>query len=208
MYGFDGDYLRQNNYLHEPLVFENVLTPEECAVIITQGTALIEATQAEVEDGEDDENSGVNPDVRIVNKYEFYYEPDKLPFTEWLYPRLEELIANDANSHYDFDIAGIDESVNLLHYEQSEIGNGHYVPHVDFGPAHLSTRKLTCIIQLSKPNDYRGCELHIPDWTDEHADKAIGTAILFPPWMTHYVTPITKGNRWCLNLWANGPAFR
>lgn len=211
MYGFDPDYFKQNDYLHEPLVFENVLTRAECNKIVKQSIQNLEMTHGEVESGNEDEDAetaGVHTDIRIVDKYEFYFEPDVVPFTSWLYPKLEELIMNDANSRYEFDIAGIGESVNLLHYHTTPAGGGHYVPHVDFGPSHLSTRKLTCIIQLSRPEQYEGCELHIPEWSDECAPQEQGTAILFPPWMLHHVTPLISGDRYCLNLWANGPAFR
>ena len=59
------------------------------------------------------------------------------------------------------------------------------------------------------PDAYRGGALELqPDSQVTAAPRAQGTAVLFPSFVLHRVTPITEGTRWSLTLWAHGPAFR
>jgi PKHD-type hydroxylase len=39
-------------------------------------------------------------------------------------------------------------------------------------------------------------------------DKGLGKVVLFPSFMLHRVTPVTKGIRRSLVVWVTGPAFK
>ena len=53
-------------------------------------------------------------------------------------------------------------------------------------------RKLTVVVQLSDPADYDGGELEVwPDSTVRTAPRDRGTAVIFPSFALHRVTPVT-----------------
>ncbi len=65
------------------------------------------------------------------------------------------------------------------------------------------------MIQLSDPDDYAGGRLEImPSGSVVEAASARGAATVFPSYLLHRVTPVTRGTRRSLTIWAHGPAFR
>ena len=80
---------------------------------------------------------------------------------------------------------------------------------MDIGPHPINHRKVSVTIQLSNPEDYDGGELEL--WTGagiQKVEKHKGCAILFPSYMLHRITPVTKGVRKSLVLWVGGSTFR
>jgi len=77
-------------------------------------------------------------------------------------------------------------------------------------------RKLSITINLNEPGDYEGGNLKFdfgPHKESEryHECKEIrpqGSIIIFPSFVYHQVTPITKGNRYSLVLWTCGEPFK
>ena len=47
-----------------------------------------------------------------------------------------------------------------------------------------------------------------PDSNVQAMPRGQGTAVIFPSFVLHRVTPVTQGTRWSLTLWSHGPAFR
>ena len=99
----------------------------------------------------------------------------------------------------------------------------YYTWHADQNPVpyksdniHLNNkiRKLSLTLQLSDPTDYKGGNLEFI-WLHHGksvidtlpAMRTLGTIIVFPSFVTHRVTPITKGKRWSLVNWSLGPMF-
>lgn len=87
---------------------------------------------------------------------------------------------------------------------------GHFTWHSDIGEGALAARrKLTMVVQLSDPGDYTGGALELqPDANIRAADRAKGSAVLFPSFVLHRVTPVIDGARYSLSTWVHGPAFR
>jgi PKHD-type hydroxylase len=55
---------------------------------------------------------------------------------------------------------------------------------------------------LSDPSDYDGGELTIDDTYGTHSVKLpAGDIVVYPATSLHYVTPITRGSRWCSFFW-------
>ena len=72
-------------------------------------------------------------------------------------------------------------------------------------------RKLSIVIQLSDPSDYEGGDFEIDSqYAQVPADqiRAKGSVLVFPSFLNHRVTPITKGERRSLVSWIQGPKFR
>jgi PKHD-type hydroxylase len=91
---------------------------------------------------------------------------------------------------------------------------GYYDWHIDtmFQDPKPSQRKLSMVIQLSDPADYEGGQLEVQPWFMEppsaDALKSQGTALIFPSLLRHRVTPVTKGTRYSLVAWMEGPKWR
>ena len=117
--------------------------------------------------------------------------------------------------------------------EPAEFGSyapgGFYGWHTDASasvatnPKHVGSvgklRKISCILQLSHPKDYKGADFQFdfkaedPDIsgtkiTTVHPLKDQGTIVCFPSFLWHRVTPLTKGKRYSLIVWSWGKPFK
>lgn len=133
---------------------------------------------------------------------------DDLPEGAWVMDRLTALVARANREGYGFDLTDFAESAQIARYGADR--QGHFDWHSDIGTGPLSARrKLTVVVQLSDPATYAGGALDLrPDSSVRPAPQGQGTAVIFPSFVLHRVTPVTLGTRWSLTLWAHGPAFR
>ena len=70
----------------------------------------------------------------------------------------------------------------------------------------LMSPKVGCL-QPSSGRKLKVTELR-PSLATREADRRKGSAAAFPSFVLHRVTPVTKGTRHSLTIWAHGPAFR
>ena len=77
-------------------------------------------------------------------------------------------------------------------------------------------RKLSMTINLNKPGEYDGGNLKF-DFGPHASGKRFheveeirpqGSIIVFPSWLYHQVTPVTRGTRYSLVLWSLGEPFK
>ena len=125
------------------------------------------------------------------------------PETEWLYHRMAALFA-EANRSYRVEIRGLVDALQYTVYGAEQ----HFDWHLDLGPGSTSARKLSLTIQLSDPGDYTGGELEFVGRPVGPESRERGTAVIFPSFLGHRVSPVTGGIRRSLVAWAYGPAFR
>ena len=71
-------------------------------------------------------------------------------------------------------------------------------------------RKLSVTVNLSSPEDYEGgtLELLFNGAKHEFPNPPYGSAVVFPSFVTHRITPVTKGVRKSAVMWFNGPPIR
>jgi PKHD-type hydroxylase len=133
---------------------------------------------------------------------------DDLPDAAFAMDLLIRAVAQANRSHFGLDLTDFAESAQIARYTADR--QGHFGWHSDIGQGTLAARrKLTVVVQLSDPADYDGGALDIwPDAQTRTADTARGSATIFPSFTLHRVTPVTRGTRHSLTLWAHGPAFR
>jgi PKHD-type hydroxylase len=133
---------------------------------------------------------------------------DDLPQTAWVMDRMMRLVAAANRESFGFDLTEFAESAQVARYGAER--EGHFGWHSDIGAGALAQkRKLTVVVQLSDPTDYDGGVLEVwPDSSIRTAPRTRGSAVIFPSFTLHRVTPITRGTRWSLTLWSHGPAFR
>lgn len=123
-----------------------------------------------------------------------------------IYKKLVRFVKDANKNMWNFRLNSFTE--DLQYSEYSSETNGHYDWHLDIGENQSSTRKLSISIQLSDPEDYEGGELQFLTGRNIRiAPKSKGTMILFPSYMLHRITPVTKGVRKSLVYWVHGEPF-
>lgn len=133
---------------------------------------------------------------------------DDVPGTGWVMDRLISVVRRANREQFNFDLREFAESPQVASYAGEE--NGHFTWHSDIGDGPVAgKRKLTLVVQLSKPGSYDGGELEImPGAHVVAASRVQGSCTVFPSFLLHQVTPVTRGTRRSLTVWAHGPAFR
>ena len=123
---------------------------------------------------------------------------------DWVFQTLFDMI-NEANDHlWNFNLSHAEEAIQYTEYLE---GGGHYDWHLDCGHGIQAQRKISITVQLN--DDYEGGELQL--WRGQEpvtAMKNKGTVVIFPSYMLHRVTPVTKGTRNSLVLWIGGDHYR
>jgi PKHD-type hydroxylase len=140
----------------------------------------------------------------------FHHKTDQ---NSWIFERILHMAEVTNDMFFQFDLLGFEK------YQYTVYNNEDYYDyHVDtmFGTmpinqeSHL-TRKLSLTILLNDPNEFEGGNFELCYGTPKEAVSLKlnkGTAIFFPSYMLHRVTPITRGIRKSLVVWTLGPKFK
>jgi len=115
--------------------------------------------------------------------------------TQWLYDKCMA-ICNSANQVlWRFDLAAF--ATEAIQYIEHHDNGGHYDYHLDLGESGIaSQRKVSLTIQLSGSNEYEGGDFKILRGdVPETFPRDPGSAIVFPSYLLHKVTPVTQGTR-------------
>ena len=166
----------------------SVFTPEECDTIKPLMQTLTPSGTM----------GGVNPEVRASSNVWVPFQEEYI----WMFNRIAE--ASKECNPWKVHLTGFFEPLQLTHYSDEE----YYNYHTDIGPGDSSIRKLSCVIQLSDPNDYAGADLEFPHGNKNDELRAQGTAIFFPSYTVHRVSPCYEGQRYSLVSWISGGHFR
>ncbi|WP_146590103.1 2OG-Fe(II) oxygenase [Puniceibacterium confluentis] len=133
---------------------------------------------------------------------------DDIPGTGWIMDRIIDVVRVANRDQYRFDLSDFSESPQIARYGAER--EGHFDWHADIGDGPVAARrKLTMVVQLSQDADYDGGVLEImPSANVIAAPRGRGAATIFPAFQLHRVTPVTRGERFSLTVWAHGPGFR
>jgi PKHD-type hydroxylase len=130
---------------------------------------------------------------------------------DWVYNRIVSRVSWANAERYRFALSGCNEPIQFLRYDtkkKKKKNAGHYDWHQDYGGGYASIRKLSVVVQLTDGDDYDGCELTFRTHREFTPGlRKRGDTIIFPSWLVHSVTPITRGRRYALVLWVSGPQF-
>lgn len=128
----------------------------------------------------------------------------------WLYDKLMNMITEANDSLWNFNLYGGLDSIQYTEYHASE--HGHYGWHQDIGPGMLSTRKVSVTVQLSDPSEYDGGDLEYFQGGDidnaQKAERNKGLVFIFPSFMMHRITKVTRGVRKSFVLWVGGDHYK
>ena len=127
--------------------------------------------------------------------------------SKWLYDLLFPIALEANKQFYHFDIDIVTDPIHYVVYPED---GGHLDWHLDVGGFSVNKRKLAMTVQLSDPNDYEGGDLQIWGGGQEpiSVKRNKGDVSVFPSFLLHRVTPITRGQRKILVFWTGGRAFR
>ena len=178
--------------------WESIITGDECDAVITEFDAC-------------------NYEEAFVGK-EDYKTLGKVRSTavHWVKPtkminRMVYGFILDANNRYfKYNISEY-ETLQFGKYKVGDFYEWHQDDQIVVDPliAQVS-RKLSATVLLSDPDSYEGGELEFYCGTQNpvRPEKSKGTVIVFDSSDWHRVTPVTKGVRYSLVMWANGPMFK
>lgn len=125
--------------------------------------------------------------------------------TRWLYEKMASLCKTANQQMWNFDIWGYQDGFQYTVYYGD---GGHYDWHADLGP-NISNRKISCVLQLSDPEEYDGGDLQMnPGGNILTVPKQLGLVCFFPSFLLHRVTPLNSGVRKSLVNWFCGANFR
>lgn len=178
--------------------WENFFSPEELRVILALPHWL-QANQAKVGIGE-----GAVDSVKRRTQVSWLHLDNN---TKWIYDRISEVITRVNSINYQYELTGLYESIQLGIYTENE--QGHYDWHIDCGK-YATPRKLSMALLLSDPSEFEGGQLQLKIDSNEeiNVEQSKGRAWFFPSYVLHRVTPVTKGVRKSLVVWAGGPKFK
>jgi len=127
--------------------------------------------------------------------------------TRWLYEKMARYMFQVNREHFGYELSSLTQ---IQYAEYSPEYQGEFRDHVDWAPNVVQPRKLSMSIQLSEADAYEGGDLQLKLTSDvpHAASRTKSDAIIFPSFVLHGVTPVTRGTRKALVIWADGPPFR
>ena len=182
--------------LNDYYLFTKGFSEEECSRIIKENSDRLQVSKQE----------HTNQDKR--NKScTLGFVPDNF----WIYDRLCEFAREANNNGWEFLINGISEEIELIKFSGET--RDSEAPRIDIGknfsPECKQYRKITFYVCLNEPTSYEGGQHLIHNYgTPVYAEKEIGTCLLFPSYMLNGVTPVEKGDKYCLRGYVYGPHFK
>ena len=141
--------------------------------------------------------------VRFINSFDWKFKS--------LFNDLWDTARRANDDFFDIHISRLD-FIQLAEYDASY--RGEYKEHHDvfwLNDDPKYHRKLTCVVQLSDPSDYEGGDLELTEATHPPSPgefRPQGSVIFFPSFIRHRALPVTKGTRYSLAAWFEGPKWR
>jgi PKHD-type hydroxylase len=182
--------------------FRSHLSKELCEEIIKTGLTLPVKDGSLGVDGKTDNNSHRKSKIRFIHKTDNRFT--------WLFDRLWKAAISANDDFFGVHISRLDY-LQLAEYDSSY--QGEYKVHHDvfwLNGDPVYHRKLSCVVQLSDPSTYDGGNLEIVEAATplDPAARDQGSVIFFPSMFHHQATKVTKGVRYSLAAWFDGPKWR
>ena len=172
--------------------YQNVFSKKECETIIQIGKDFVSEAVTRNE---------TSSEVRLSETSWFFPQEEY----EWIFSRISNVIVDLNNRFFGFDLHGLHEGIQFTKYTAP---GGKYGQHIDSAYG-TEIRKLSFTLQLSDPEDYEGGELCLYNGGPPNVmSKEQGYVALFPSYVLHEVTPVTRGTRYSLVSWVTGKPFR
>lgn len=182
--------------------FNEYFNKEQCEYIINEGLKLPEIKANLGVNGENH-----NEDVRksVVR----FIERGNPQFT-WLFQEMWRMAIEANDIWFGFHLSKLD-FIQLAEYDseyEGEYKRHHDVFWINEDPNYH--RKLSAVVQLSNPKDYEGGDLLVfsQQISPPIEIKNQGSVTFFPSFIEHQANKVTKGKRYSLACWFDGPKWR
>lgn len=178
-------------------VIDNFFSDEECNRIINfykYAKWLRQKSKVTVSNNDDYSEIRKSEYIRI---FPHYFDEVKYIYT---------MVYNLCVKEFDFSLWDVDkicEDIKIIKYVKGDFFDWHY----DCFHSTTLNRKINFSIQLSDEKKYDGGDIEFFKLNIEK-NKKKGTIILYPSFLPHRITMITKGIRYSLVGHINGPSFR
>jgi PKHD-type hydroxylase len=179
-----------NNHVSAPLVFTGIFSAEECLLIKGLGARRPQLAGKMMYG---------KPNIRKATIAWIGVQED----SQWLYEKVWATFLA-VNRWFKYDLFGLVDEIQFARYEVGDAIGWH----LDTGGGQASTRKLSMSVQLCDDEDYEGGDLELCACPELDPHRRRGTIVIFPSFLAHRVTPITRGVRCSLVAWAHGPVFK
>lgn len=195
--------MHTRSFKHASSNWQELFDEEEVAKIVEYGNSL------EFQDG----LTGNNEDVDESYRRSKISWIDRNDDTQWIFNKLECAVFRLNSAYHGLDIDRIHTLQFTKYDEESPFYDWHWdmsEDDPDMSNLHvIEQRKLSAVVQLSDPEDYEGGELEMSICGRIFSvEKRKGTLNLFPSFVLHRVTPVTKGERYTLVAWYTGPDWK
>jgi PKHD-type hydroxylase len=184
--------------------FKSYFSKEQCEKIIND-SLIIPSQDALVgtNDSASTNYESRRSKIRFINSEDWRFSE--------LFTNLWKMAIQANNDFFNIHITKLD-FVQLAEYDSSY--KGEYKAHHDvfwLNNDPFYHRKISCVIQLSDPNEYEGGDLELIDtstFPEKEEMRQQGTVIFFPSFFMHRATPVLSGTRYSIAAWFEGPKWR
>ena len=123
--------------------------------------------------------------------------------------RLRNMVLDINKNFFGFDLFEINDFIGVNYNKYSAANNGQYNWHSDDVKEKPYDIKLTAILNLSD-EEYEGGDFSLFINGEQKIEKfnKRGSLIVFPSWIQHRVSPVTKNSRKTLTLFLTGPNLK
>jgi PKHD-type hydroxylase len=184
--------------------FKSYFSPEQCARIVSTAT---KRAPSEAQIGTD---AGIKADDSFRRSSIWFVNKGDAEL-DYMFDELWKLAIWANRDWFDVHISKIDY-YQIAEYDgerQGEYKTHHDIFYMNGDPYYH--RKLSCVIQLTDPAEYKGGDLtfdHVTHYPNAEEMRQQGTAIFFPSFVRHAAQPVTEGKRHSIAAWFDGPKWR
>ena len=125
--------------------------------------------------------------------------------TQKCFDIIHKKVTETNKKSYNFEL---DTYLEQKYIEYSDNNTPNF--HLGIGPELYNQRKLTYIIHTNDPSEYEGGELHLFLNYDKifKIPNLKGTIVIFPSFILHRITPVTKGTKKLVIGFVGGKPFK
>lgn len=182
--------------------WENYFSPETCNKIVQLAMKL------PVEEPTVGGMTGEETKTLRRSKIRWIYQED--PDFKFLFDDYWKLLISVNRDFFGFNVTHL-PPIQFTEYYSTDLGE--YKSHQDVFWITNTTRhrKVSIVTQLSPKSDYDGGELTLDNVAEKppnHIIEKQGTIVAFPSFVYHTLHPVTRGKRYSLVGWFEGPKFQ
>jgi len=132
--------------------------------------------------------------------------------TEWIFSRYDGAVQRSNSCWFGLDL----DPLRVIQFTVYDDAGGHYEWHWDMHTTPeadntevIKQRKLSVVTQLNAPDEYDGGVFQVaPCGQLYDIERKKGLTYMFLSFVNHRVSPVTKGTRYSLVGWYEGPDWR